>query len=65
MTRDQRLLTGAVFFAIFWTAFMVWWSANYTVQNIAIMAAIGALVASFWFFAMKRYAFPRQKSAVK
>ncbi|WP_325606558.1 hypothetical protein [Pseudorhodoplanes sp.] len=42
-------------FAIFWTAFMLWWNGDYGVARTAIMLAIGVIVALVWGFWMKRY----------
>ena len=49
----RRNLT-ALGFAAFWTAFMVWWSADTTVANVVILAVCGLLVGYFWVWAMVR-----------
>jgi hypothetical protein len=42
-------------FAIFWTAFMLWWNGDYGTARVAIMLAIGVMVALVWGFWMKKY----------
>jgi hypothetical protein len=41
-------------FAVCWTAFMIWWSADYTVPNIVIFSVMGVLLGFLWTWFMKR-----------
>jgi hypothetical protein len=42
-------------FAIFWTAFMLWWNGEYGTARTAMMLAIGVGLALAWGFWMKKY----------
>jgi hypothetical protein len=44
----------ALGFALIWSSFMVWWSADYTTVNIVILIAGGILVGYLWVWAMLR-----------
>lgn len=47
-----RLIRAAVFFAVFWTAFMIWWTGNDAV-NVVAMSVAGVAAATAWYFAMR------------
>lgn len=42
-------------FAIFWTAFMLWFNGDYGTVRIAILLAVGVIIALAWGFWMKKY----------
>jgi hypothetical protein len=44
----------ALGFAVFWTVFMVWWSADYDIVNILILSVGGLIVGYTWVWAMGR-----------
>ena len=59
MNELNRLRLGSVFFAMFWTAFMLWWTgATDTVGSILICLS-GAIVGATWYGAMRRWAIRR------
>jgi hypothetical protein len=39
---------------LFWAAFMIWWSADFSPVNIAILCVMGLVFASAWTWFMKR-----------
>jgi len=52
MTSPRRFILSALIFAALWTVFMVLWSGDYGVANIAILS-IGGLITGFaWAWAM-------------
>jgi hypothetical protein len=53
MYNDRALKLGSIFLAAFWTAAMVWWSADYDPVHILIMAVCGAVFGLFWYWAMR------------
>lgn len=53
MASEARLKFGAIFFAVFWTLGMWWWSGPGDVAGFAILAVAGALAGLFWFWAMR------------
>lgn len=52
-----RQILAIAFFAVFWTAFMVWWSGDTATANIVILSVCGVFVAAVWAFAMKRFGY--------
>jgi putative flippase GtrA len=55
MPFNARQTLMIALFAIFWTAFMLWWNGDYGTARVAIMLAIGVMVALVWGFWMKKY----------
>jgi hypothetical protein len=55
MSFNQRQWIFIVIFAVFWTFFMLVWSGDYRIARIAMMLAIGFVVALAWGWAMKRW----------
>jgi membrane associated rhomboid family serine protease len=52
MASPLRFTLSALVFAALWTVFMVLWSGDYGVANIAILS-VGGLIAGFaWAWAM-------------
>jgi hypothetical protein len=49
-----RQIVATVFFAVFWTAFMILWTGDYSTRHIVILSVTGVLVAAAWAFVMKR-----------
>ncbi len=47
----RRNLT-AIGFAVFWSIFMLWWSADYTIVNVVILSVCGLLVGYTWVWTM-------------
>jgi membrane associated rhomboid family serine protease len=54
MTTSLRRNLSALAFAVFWTVFMVWWSGDYGITNIVILAVCGLIVGAVWAWAMGR-----------
>ena len=52
MTPHTRLILASVFFAVFWTLGMIWWTGTET-ANIVALSIAGAVAGVFWFFAMR------------
>ena len=52
MSPQRRLILASIFFAVFWTAGMIWWNAPAIAGAIILMFA-GALAGTLWFFAMR------------
>jgi len=55
MPFNSRQMFMIALFAIFWTAFMLWWNGDYGTVRVAIMLAIGVGIALVWGFWMKKY----------
>jgi hypothetical protein len=55
MQFNQRQWFMIALFAIFWTAFMLFWNGDYGTARVAIMLAIGVVIALIWGFWMKKY----------
>ncbi len=55
MPFNQRQLFMMALFAIFWTAFMLFWNGEYGTQRVATMLAIGVVIAGIWGYWMKTY----------
>ena len=55
MQFNQRQWFMIAIFAIFWTAFMLFWNGDYGTARVAIMLAIGVVIALSWGFWMKKY----------
>jgi hypothetical protein len=48
----DRLIRASIFFGVFWTAFMVWWTGT-DAANIVALSIAGAIAATAWYFAMR------------
>ncbi len=57
MTARERAI--ALGFAIFWAAFMIWWSADYSPVNIGIFTVMGVVLGFAWMWFMKRLGYFR------
>ena len=61
MTPERRLVLASVFFAVFWTLAMIWWTGTQT-ANIVSLSIAGTVAGILWFFAMRwflnRYVLP-------
>jgi hypothetical protein len=44
----------AIGFAVIWSLWMVWWSADYSLPNILILSVTGLCVGYSWVWAMGR-----------
>jgi hypothetical protein len=55
MYSQSRLKLMSVFFAVFWTAGMVWWTGEYHVVHLVMLAIAGTVAAILWYWAMSRY----------
>jgi hypothetical protein len=53
MHPETPLKLSAIAFAVLWTAWMVWWSAEFGAVQIGIMSACGALVGWLWFLVLR------------
>jgi UDP-N-acetylmuramyl pentapeptide phosphotransferase/UDP-N-acetylglucosamine-1-phosphate transferase len=53
MNPVTRLKLGSVFFTVFWTGAMLWWSGAYQPANIVILSICGALAGYLWYRAMR------------
>lgn len=53
MHSTRRLVPASVFFAIFWTAGMVWWTGDSRFPHVATLAITGSFAATAWFWMMK------------
>jgi hypothetical protein len=53
MHSTRRLVPASIFFAIFWTAGMVWWTGDSGGPHVAMLAIAGTLAATAWFWMMK------------
>jgi hypothetical protein len=60
MKPSAQLKRSAIFFAIFWTAGMLWWDGSFAPANIIITATCGAVCGYAWYRAM-RWQVPRGK----
>jgi hypothetical protein len=52
MDQAKRLKLGAIFFAIFWTGGMLWWSGELHAVNAVILTVCGAVGGYLWYLAM-------------
>lgn len=55
MDQATRLKYSAIFFGVFWTIFMAWWSGSYEPAHLVILAVCGAIAALLWYWIMGRY----------
>lgn len=55
MTSKQ--IAMSVGFGLFWAAFMVWWSSDFSIAHIAILSVMGLLVGFAWTYFMKRFGY--------
>ena len=53
MNPSTQLKRSAVFFAVFWSAGMLWWDGSFSRANIVITAICGAMVGYAWYRAMR------------
>ena len=49
------LKLSSVMFAVLWASWMVWWSGNFAIANIVILAICGGIAGWLWFLAMRWY----------
>ncbi|MGD9922620.1 MAG: hypothetical protein AB7O60_09270 [Variibacter sp.] len=49
--------------AVFWTGFMIWWSADYSAVNIIIFSVMGVIFGFAWTWLMKRLGYFRSDAA--
>ena len=52
MNPQTRLILASVFFAVFWTLGMIWWTGN-DIASIIVHAIGGAVAGVIWYFAMR------------
>jgi len=50
-----RQLAQTALAAVLWTAFMIWWTADYRTAHIVILSVTGIVVAAIWAWSNKRY----------
>jgi hypothetical protein len=55
MQFSQRQWMMMALFAIFWTAFMLFWNGDYGTARIAILLVVGCLIALAWGWSMKKW----------
>lgn len=63
MTTKEICISIAL--AIFWTAAMIWWSADYSAVNILILGVMGVVFGFAWTWLMKRWGYLRSDAARK
>lgn len=54
---------SAIFFAVFWSAGMVWWSGTFDLANVIVTAIFGAIAGYLWYLAMRWLLVVRQVPA--
>ena len=52
MSPQRRLIIASIFFAVFWTAGMIWWKEPTFVGAIVLMFS-GMLAGTLWYFGMR------------
>ena len=52
MIPQRRLVIASIFFAVIWTALMIWWNAP-TLAGAVILMFAGALAGTLWFLGMR------------
>lgn len=55
MNQTTRLKYSAVFYGVFWTVFMAWWSDSYHPAHLAMLTVAGVLNALLWYWLMGKY----------
>jgi hypothetical protein len=55
LSPSTPLKLGAWVFAVFWTAWMIWWSGSLDRVNIVMFSICGAAVGYFWYLGMRWY----------
>lgn len=55
MSFNNRQWTMIGVFAVFWTAFMLYWDGDYRPMRVIIMLAVGVLIALAWGWSMKKW----------
>lgn len=55
MPFNARQMFMIAIFAIFWTAFMLFWNGDYGTARVAVMLAVGVVIALAWGWWMKKY----------
>lgn len=54
MLPRNRLIWASVFFAIFWTAGMIWWTGEgIDIVHVVSLSIAGAIAATVWYFVMR------------
>ena len=44
---------GSIAFTVLWTGWMIWWSGDFHVANVIILAICGSVAGYLWFCAMR------------
>ncbi len=52
MSPQRRLMIASIFFAVMWTAFMIWWNGP-AFAGVVILMIVGPLTGILWFFVMR------------
>jgi hypothetical protein len=60
MTTRQICISLTV--GIFWAAFVIWWSADYSSANILILSVMGIIFGFAWTWFMKRLGYFPEKA---
>ena len=55
MPFNARQMFMIAIFAIFWTAFMLWWNGDYGTARVAVLLIAGFVIAFAWGWWMKTY----------
>jgi hypothetical protein len=55
LTMQKRLLPSAILFGVLWSAWMIWALGRHHLVHDAILIVCGAVTATLWYWAMKRY----------
>lgn len=55
MILNPRQTAATALFAVFSTAWLVWWSGDYRLVNVTLMSALGIVTALIWAWGNKRY----------
>ena len=55
MDQEKRLKLAAVFFAIFWSGGMLWWSGEYHPAYVTLLAVCGTIGGYLWYLAMRMF----------
>ena len=53
----MKTILISVGFGLFWAAFMVWWSSDFSPVNITIFTVMGLILGFAWTWLMKRFGY--------
>jgi hypothetical protein len=53
MDQEKRLKLAAVFFGVFWSGGMLWWSGEYHPAYIILLVICGTIGGYLWYLAMR------------